>query len=57
MTENNWDEIFSKLVVDAGCDNIPKSQKKFFLRSVGYRFVSSQSIWASMCFIVLVYLS
>ena len=28
LTENNKDEIFSKLVVDAGCDNIPKSPNK-----------------------------
>ena len=27
MTENNRDGIFSKLVVDAGSDNIPKSPK------------------------------
>jgi len=28
MAESNRDGIFSKSLVDAGCDNIPKSQKK-----------------------------
>jgi len=37
--------IFSKFLLDAGCDNLPKSAKKPFLKKCGLRpFVSSQSI-------------
>ena len=46
IEESNKDGIFSKSLVDARCDNIPKSQKKRFLKMRGLRpFVSSQSIW------------
>ena len=45
IVESNGDGIFSKSLVDAGCDNLPKSQKKRFLKKCGLRpFVSSQSI-------------
>ena len=46
IAESNRDGIFSKSLVDAGCDNIPKSPKKGFLMKCGLRpFVSSQSIY------------
>jgi len=35
IAENSRDGIFSKLVINAGCDNIPKSHTKK-RRSVGY---------------------
>ena len=45
IAESNRDGIFSKLLVDAGYDNVPKSPKKRFLKKCGLRpFVSSQSI-------------
>ena len=45
ITENNRGGIFSKFLLDAGCDNLPKSPKKPFLKKSGLRpFVSSQSI-------------
>ena len=34
VAESNRDGIFSKSLVDAGCDNIPKSQKKIFFEEV-----------------------
>ena len=44
IAESNRDGIFSKTLVDAGCNNIPKSPKKPFLKKCGLRpFVSSQS--------------
>ena len=49
IAESNRNGIFSKSLVDAGCDNKPKSQKKKrFLKKCGLRpFVSSQSICRS----------
>ena len=45
IAENNRSGIFSKFLLDAGCDNLPKSPKKPFLKKYGLRhFVSSQSI-------------
>ena len=45
IAENNRGGIFSKFLLDAGC-NLPKSQKKPFLKKCGLRpFVSSQSIY------------
>ena len=45
IMENNRDGIISKLLVDARCDNLPKSPKKSFLKKCGLRpFVSSQPI-------------
>ena len=45
IVENNRDGIFLKSLVDAGCDNLPKSAKKAFLKKCGLRpFVLSQSI-------------
>ena len=46
IAKSNRDKIFSKSLVDGGCDNIPKSPKKRFLKKCGLRpFVSSQSIF------------
>ena len=46
IAKNNRGGIFSKFLLNAGCDNLPKSQKKTFLKKCGLRpFVSSQSIW------------
>ena len=47
--ESNRDGIFSKSLVDVGCDNVPKSPKKRFLKKCGLRpFVFSQSISRSL---------
>jgi len=45
IAKNNRDGIFLKLSADAGCDNLPKSAKKAFLKKCGLcPFVSTQSI-------------
>ena len=46
IAENNTGGIFSKFLLDAGCDNLPKLLKKPFLKKCGLRpFVSSQLIY------------
>jgi len=34
IAENNRDRIFSKFLLDAGCDNLPKSQNKNSFKKV-----------------------
>ena len=46
IAEINRGGIFSKFLSDAGCDNLPKSPEKHFLKKCGLRpFVSSQSLF------------
>ena len=52
IAECNRDGIFSKSLVDVGCDNIPKSQKKGFWRSVGYILFFLHSRYIRMYFFV-----